>query len=160
VPREHVAIIDRRYLLPLLSGAKVVETRLSRTRRLPFGRVLAGDRVHFKCSGGGLIGTCNILAVQHLARMTPARVDRLRRRLGRHVVAPAAYWRRRRMCRYAVVIWLDRLERPPRLPPVPRQYGGAWIMLDESPGRVAPPPIGRGAAPIRTRPATGVEWER
>ena len=39
--RVHLAVIDPRYASAILMGMKTIESRFSRTRRVPFGQVLA-----------------------------------------------------------------------------------------------------------------------
>lgn len=127
----HVAIVERGAARALLRGAKRIETRFYRQRRAPWGRIAAGDTVHFKLSGGRVIGSTPVAAVRQFADLTPATIARLRRRYGPHVNAPLRYWAARRDCRYGVLIWLGSLTAPAREMAVPRQYGGGWLVLGE-----------------------------
>lgn len=113
-----------------------MESRLSRTRRPPFGVVATGDRVAFKISGARFIGVCRVTAVREFAGLAPSGVRRLERWYGRLVQAPAAYWAERTASRYAVLIWLAPLQPLPRPPRVPRQHGGGWVVA--GPHRVDP----------------------
>jgi hypothetical protein len=129
VNRSHVATVRPAVARALLRGVKRIETRFYRRRRPPCGRIARGDRVHFKLSGGGLIGTAQVVSVKEVIATTPAVMDRFRREYGAAVHAPAAYWTARRRARFGVLIWLGPLVAPPRALTVPRQYGSAWLVL-------------------------------
>lgn len=126
--REHVAIIAPAIARALLSGAKRIETRFCRRRQVPVGAVQCGDVIHFKLSGGPLIGTCGAANVVEYCDLSPSRVRALHARYGRLVCAPARYWRACRRRPYGVLIWLSRLHAPPRLV-LPRQFGAGWVVL-------------------------------
>lgn len=127
-PRAHVAIVQRSVVRPLLEGSKRIESRFSQSRRPPFGCVSPGDVVHFKLSGGGLIGTASVTHVREFACLQPTLVWRLWQRYRGAIQAPASYWRRRLACRYGLLIWITPLGPPPRVS-VPRQFGSGWVVL-------------------------------
>lgn len=127
--REHIAIVSRSVAAALVNGTKRVETRFYRQRRIPFGRVRAGDIVHFKISGGDVIGSSQVAAIEELTELTPARIAGLQRTYGRQVRAPATYWAACRNSRYGLLIWLGPLAPAPDRLAVPRQFGGAWMVL-------------------------------
>lgn len=131
---QHVAIVNRGMIEPLLRGGKSVESRLSRTRRPPYGRIRAGDTVYFKAAGGPVFGRARVRGVEQFAGLTPPGVAELARRYGPRTCAPPGYWRRRRACRYATLIWLGPVRRTRSAPRVARQFGSAWIALPTAPG--------------------------
>lgn len=128
-PGEHIAIVSTAVALALQSGSKRIESRLTRTRRAPFGRIAPGDRIHFKLSGGPLIGSARVRRVGQWSGLTPARIRTLRRTFGAAVAAPPGYWRVRRGCRFGVLLWIGPMRAAPRMD-VPRQFGSGWIVLD------------------------------
>lgn len=129
MPTEHIAIINRASAAALLSGRKRIESRFSRTRRAPLGRVRVGDRIHFKLSGGPVIGEARVQRVREFHDLDAPRMRWLQRRYNADVRAPASYWRARRSSRFAVLIWLSGLTRGGAGATAPRQYGTAWIVL-------------------------------
>ncbi len=129
MPLIHVAIVSRQVAKALLAGVKRVETRFYRRRRVPLGRISAGDVVHFKLSGGELVCSSQVIAVQELNDLNPRRMCELRRRMCRRVAATESYWRERRGARYGALIWLGQPTAPPRGLRVPRQYGNGWVVL-------------------------------
>jgi len=126
---EHVAIVGHEAVAALLRRTKHIETRFYRQRRAPVGRVNTGDRIHFKITGGSIIGTSSVLAVREFANLSPTSLRRLRALYGASVRASARYWAARARCRYGVLIWLGPLHAPAGPIRVPRQYGTAWIVL-------------------------------
>ncbi|MFQ5806608.1 MAG: hypothetical protein ACE5I3_09175 [Phycisphaerae bacterium] len=125
----HVAIIDSRIASGLLDGRKRLETRFARQRRLPYGRICTGDQIYFKVAGRDVIGHCPVLWVREFHDLTPAALEWLRSRYNHAILAPPAYWRARRHCRYGVLIWLGRFTRRASPLMIPRQYGNGWVLL-------------------------------
>lgn len=128
-PCVHLAIVDRPTAKRLLSGQKVVETRFSRSRRAPFGRVRGGDILIFKVCGGKMLCTSAVRRVRHFDRLDSGRIEQIRRRYGRLICAPDAYWRSRRDRCYGSLMWLGRPGPPPESFRPPRQYGNGWVVL-------------------------------
>jgi len=144
----HVAIIEARFAEPLLCGRKLIESRFARRRRPPFGRVLPGDQIYFKASGGEIIGRSLVTRVREFDDLTPPKVDALRRRYNRAILAPRPYWQARRDCRYGILIWLAEFTRDTVSPEIPRQYGSGWLSLSRMGSatascRLSPPPSPR-----------------
>ena len=127
--RRHVAIIDRPAATALLAGRKTIESRFASSRRSPVDRVCPGDRLYFKISAGEFIGTCRVRRVAQFEGLTPLQIQKLRRRYGLAIAAPAAYWRERVRRRYGVLMWLSALEPLRRPPRIARQYGSGWVTL-------------------------------
>jgi hypothetical protein len=127
----HVAIIDSEAAASVLSGRKYVESRFTRRRRVPYGMVTEGDKIYFKVSGGSIIGHSYAARVSCFSDLTPAAIQKLRRRYNRAVLASPGYWHARRRCRYGVLIWLTRFVRRAARIRVPRQYGNAWVVLSK-----------------------------
>ena len=83
VHRTHVAIVDRSTARNLLAGRKRIESRFSQRRRPPLGQAYPGDTVHFKISGGEMIGTAQITRVREFEELSPGDMRRLRREFKR-----------------------------------------------------------------------------
>ncbi|MBU0640829.1 MAG: hypothetical protein KKB50_18340 [Planctomycetes bacterium] len=124
-----MAIVGAEAASRLADGSKRIESRFTRSKRLPYNRVSVGDHIHFKLTGGSIIGTYAATRVVQLERLTPARIRRLRARYNGGIRASASYWYSRRRARFAVLIWITPLPTPPAAPPVPRQYGSAWFRI-------------------------------
>jgi hypothetical protein len=107
----HVAIVGGEVIDALLAGRKTIESRLATTRRVPFGRVRAGERVYFKARGGPYGCTAIVACVETREGLTPAGVERLRRESNARVCAPASYWRAKRRARYATLVTLRDVQR-------------------------------------------------
>jgi hypothetical protein len=73
-----------------------------------------------------------VTRVRQFDNLTPAAIESLRRRYNRNILAPPAYWRARRHCRYGVLIWLGRFTRSLTRLALPRQYGNGWMLLSEA----------------------------
>lgn len=127
----HLAILHKRYLDAILEGRKTIESRLSSTRRAPFGCVRAGDVVYFKESGGPVRALARVTRVRSTSDLTPERIDSLRREHGGAIGAGRAYWASKQTSRYATLVWLKgaaALGEEASAIPVPRSMGHAWFV--------------------------------
>lgn len=128
----HVAIVDQRYVQPILSGRKSVECRLTRTRRPPFGCVTPGERIYLKRSGGPFFATAVAAAVYMAADLDSAAVDRLRKAHDQQIGADPAFWReRRKWAKRVTLIWLRDVQPTDRGPAYRRRHMVAWYVLDD-----------------------------
>ncbi len=128
---DHVAILRGVYLRAIIDGRKRVEARLSHARRAPFARVATGDRVFLKRRGGGFEAVALVERVLSVEGMSPSGVRRLQRHFGPLVHADRVFWRSRRSCRYATLIWLTDVRPEGRGPPYRSWPGysprGGWL---------------------------------
>jgi len=131
--RTHIAIVRPFAAEALLSGNKRIETRFYQQRRPPFGQIAAGEIVHFKISGGDLIGCPQVTEAKELESLSPGAIRRIRSRFNHAILAPREYWAARDLCRLGILIWLTPLTRPSRPVVIPRQFGAGWIILDTAP---------------------------
>ncbi len=102
----HVAIIHRPHLDAIFAGEKRVESRLTKSRRDPFGRVAVGDWVFFKQASGAFRAAACVLRVESRSGLVARDIRQIRREFGDEIAAPAAYWRERSRARYATLMWL------------------------------------------------------
>ncbi|HYE01691.1 MAG TPA: ASCH domain-containing protein [Phycisphaerales bacterium] len=128
-PRTHVAVVTRACLDAILSGEKTIESRLSRTRCAPFGRVSVGDSVYFKQSSGPFRARATVRRVKAFHGLSAAGVARLRSLYNAGVRGSPAYWRTKRDAGFATMIWLDEVRAVDEGPSIPALYGRAWIVL-------------------------------
>ena len=138
----HVAVLWPEYLDAVLSGDKIIESRLTRTRRPPFGAVTRGDTVFFKERGGPIRAAAEVKRVESFESLTPTRVDALRRRFGGDIGAPREYWAEKRLARWGTLIWLADVRGVDRGPAHPPFHGRGWLCLGavsadaDAPGRL------------------------
>lgn len=128
----HLAVIDPRYASAILMGLKTIESRFTRTRRVPFGQVSAGERIYFVARRAGLIVTAVAERVESFEGLTPARLEAIAREHGAAIGATEAYWTAKRGCRYGTLIWLGGAELSRQAPDDvhgrERSYRSAWVV--------------------------------
>jgi len=154
---KHIAVVHRRYLQALLSGAKTIESRLSRTRRPPYGCVSPGDQIYFKTPGGPVAAVADVADVQCHSDLTPTRIGALKRDLNGQVLADDAYWESKTDARYATFLWLGRV-RPIENPSdshteAPAMNGRAWICLNDTQQVARASRPCTGGTPVPPRPS-------
>lgn len=121
----HIAIMNKSFgnlIAKILSGEKRVESRWSKNKVAPWGRVKRGDRIYFKNSGGPVIAVAEVEKVRQFEKKD---FDEARK------LFPASdKWVRGK--NYCVLIWL---KNPKRVKPFKINKSGfgsaaAWLCCD------------------------------
>ncbi|MCC7146360.1 MAG: ASCH domain-containing protein [Phycisphaeraceae bacterium] len=128
----HVAILLPRYLSLILAGRKTIESRLTRSKRPPFGCVAAGDVIYFKRSGGPYQAKAVVERVRYFSNLTPAGVRQIHRQFGSLIGGEPAYWQSKSTSRYATLIWLKNVQPVHAGPAIPSSGWQAWWVLKDS----------------------------
>lgn len=73
---DHVAFMKKDWgLVPkILNGQKTIESRWYQTKRLPWGKIGAGDSVYFKNSGEPIIVKATVDRIIQFQDLTPSKV--------------------------------------------------------------------------------------
>jgi len=128
----HVAILLPRYIRLILDGRKTVESRLTRSAKVPFRRIEPGEHIYFKASGGPYMATALADKVRFIDNLTPDKVAQLKTRYNDRVRGDDAYWHSKRDSRYATFILLKKVQPITRGPDMPPSPGPAWFVLDDA----------------------------
>lgn len=140
---RHAVIVCKHSAAAILDGSKTVESRLTITRREPWGMVKPGDELLFKISSGPYAARAIAAAVECFEGLNPSGIRRLARLWEPRVRGGPEYWHTKRTARYATMITLSGVEPISVGPHLGVTAGRAWIAL---------PPAG---APTRPRPRAG-----
>ncbi len=126
----HLAILKQPYLNAILDGAKVVESRLTRTGREPFGCIDAGDKIFFKVSSGAVCAVGTVADVKSFRDLTPTKVAGLKEKYNHLILADEDYWLSKADSKYAVLVWLKDIGaiEPIR---ISKKDWRAWVVLTE-----------------------------
>jgi hypothetical protein len=127
----HLGIFVEPFLTYVLSGLKTVESRFSRNRTVPYGRVRGGDLVLMKRSGGAVVGLCQVVECW-MYPLTEGTYKEIRHRFARAMCAvDADFWKARRRARYATLMAIDSVT---RLEPIrtAKKDPRAWVIMNKS----------------------------
>ncbi len=94
----HIAIVDFPTIRKIMDGVKTIESRFSKNRVKPFGKVEAEDMVLLKKSGGDIYGYFFVESVESLTGFDVAEVER---KYNPQIQADAAFWVQKRQARFA-----------------------------------------------------------
>ena len=97
-------IVHPRYIAPLLSGAKTLESRLGQDRRAPFGKVSPGDIVYIKPTGKRVVAKAVVRRVDEFEDLTPEDVKNLRETYDDRIMGGDQYWQSKADSKYATLI--------------------------------------------------------
>jgi len=121
-------VVKEPYLDAILRGVKLLESRFSRRRLVPFHVVAPGDIIWFKMAGGPVRARGRVDEVKYHENLTPEKIERLKFEFQHDIMADEEYWLQRMDCRYATFIWLTDVE--PVDPFFPKiVLAGPWRVL-------------------------------
>ena len=136
--QKHLAIFTPNVIDALFSGKKIIESRFSKHKIAPYGKVSVGDMVYIKSPGEDIIGQFIVKKVLFLEGYEKQDFDELILRFWDKIG-----WNNKREedrfkkekredSNYATLIWIDQLERF-LTPPVRirKSDNRAWVVLDE-----------------------------
>lgn len=127
----HIAILKPSYIQAILSGAKTIESRLTKTAQPPYDKVKTGERLYLKASGGPFMATAIAGEVSSFEADSPCMVDRLYEQYGEQIRGDADYWQAKRDCRYITLIELTEVKPIEIGPPYKPAHMKAWYVLNE-----------------------------
>jgi len=104
MPTTHLMIVHPRYIAPLLSGTKSLESRLGQDRRAPFGKVSPGDIVYIKPTGKRVIAKAIVRCVEEYEDLTPDDIINLRESYDDRIMGGDHYWQSKANAKYATLI--------------------------------------------------------
>ena len=129
--REHVAIVHPWVAEALLTGTKTIESRFSRDKRPPFGRIAKGEDLYFRVAGGGYAVRAIVKKVQCFDDLTPELIAGIEAEHRDAIGGDDAYWQAARKARCVTLVHLGQCERVSEGPILDRQRGDrrAWFVL-------------------------------
>ncbi|MGJ8635438.1 MAG: hypothetical protein ACSHX5_01145 [Phycisphaerales bacterium] len=104
MPTTHLMIVHPRYIAPLLSGTKSLESRLGQDRRAPFGKVSPGDIVYIKPTGQRVVAKAIVHRVDEFEDLNPDDIINLREIYDDRIMGGDQYWESKSNSRYATLI--------------------------------------------------------
>jgi len=128
---KHIAIFNGNLANLILQGEKTIETRFSKSKIDPFGKVSAGDLVFIKPSGKDLIGQFRIKKVVFYDGLTLTDLKQLKEVYGKEIAADEKFWKEKESCKYATLIFIGEVQTF-ITPPIrfnKRDQRG-WVILD------------------------------
>ncbi len=134
--KTHLMIVHPRYIAPLLSGAKTLESRLGQDRRAPFGKVSPGDIVYIKPTGKRVVAKAVVRRVDEFEDLTPEDVKNLRETYDDRIMGGDQYWQSKADSKYATLIGFKSITLLRDEATVPAELlvanRNAWRIADES----------------------------
>jgi len=126
----HLVILKKPYLDAILDGRKPVESRLWKTRRYAFGRVMPGDKLFLKISSGPVCAVATAATVKNFENLTPEQIIEIKQQYNHLVGGADEHWQSRADCKFGFLVWLKdvRAIEPVR---IHKKDWRAWVVLTE-----------------------------
>ena len=121
----HIAIVHEPFLSYMFSGRKTIESRFSRHRIPPFGRVQPGDLVLLKADK---VCGCFTVAWSKFIDLASEPLDNIIKRYGKEICAGEAFWAQKKGSKYATLMGICDVR---RLTPITitKRDRRAWLSL-------------------------------
>jgi len=100
----HLVILKKPYLEAILAGRKRIESRFTRTKRIPFGQVSPGDKLFFKVSSGPVCAAATIVGVNNFENLTPKQMLELRQQYNHYIGGSNEYWQSKMNCKFGFLV--------------------------------------------------------
>lgn len=127
--RTHLAVMQEPYLTNVLDGRKLIESRFSIKKVLPFNAVDVDDVIFFKKSSGNVMGEALVKEVEYHEKLTPSKIQILVKKYEKELLLSNDFLEKKMNSNYATLIWLKDVRRI-----TPFHYEKhdqrAWIILD------------------------------
>ncbi len=104
---KHLAIFSGNIAEDIFSGKKTIDSRFSKAKIAPFGKVSAGDTVFVKPSGEEITGQFRVKKVIFFDGLTPKDIEDIKNRFGKAISVDDDYWKKRMDAKYATLIFID-----------------------------------------------------
>ena len=127
---NHLVILKKEYANLILSGAKTVESRFTKTRQPYFNNVRAGDKLFIKISSGPVCATAIVEKAKHLENLTPEKILELKETLNDQIMGADEYWQSKNDCKYGVLARLKDVKAIEAVWITKRDWR-AWVVLTE-----------------------------
>ena len=126
----HLVILKKPYLEAILSGQKQIESRLTRTKRAHFGRVLPGDKLFLKESSGPVCAVASAATVKNFQNLTPKQIIELKQEYNHQICGSDEYWQSKADCKFGLLVWLKDIQaiEPVR---IGKKDWRGWVVLTE-----------------------------
>lgn len=125
---NHLAVFHKEPLNAILSGKKTIESRFTKVKCLPFGRVVKGDRILLKQSAGPVKGEAIVRNVMYFENLSPKKVLDLFKKYPT-ILAGKEFIKLKKCSKYATLIFLKDVKKvtPYRVEKKDRR---PWVILD------------------------------
>ncbi|MBR9689701.1 MAG: hypothetical protein GOV01_02300 [Candidatus Altiarchaeota archaeon] len=127
---KHIAVFHKEFLELILSGEKTVDSRFSKLKSLPFGRIKQGDEILMKESGGPIRGITYAKQVKFFDNLTPSKIKQIFEKNPK-IKATEEFFEAKKNSNYATLIFLENTKAvtPYKIEKKDRR---AWISIDST----------------------------
>ena len=132
--KYHLAILTPGWIELILDGSKMIESRFTKVRCAPFGKVNAGDIVYLKESGGRVKGMFTVAKVETHENLNRSGVQAIYERCGMDIFYqsftrffPPEKWL---TAKHATLIYISNPVEFEMPFPFPKRDPRAWVVLD------------------------------
>lgn len=103
---EHLAIMTRGYIEKILSLEKTIESRFSKNKIAPYGKICVGEQVFMKEVGKEVSAVFEVENVIFFDCLTEEKICEIRNQYGKEICADEEFWDSKKDAKYATLIFI------------------------------------------------------
>ena len=126
----HLAILKKPYLDAILAGKKQIESRFTNSKRVPFGKIQAGDEIFLKVSCGPVCAKAVVAGVKNYENLTPAKIAEIKQQYNSQILGDKEYWDSKKTSRFGILVWLKDIKAAKPVK-INKNDLRAWVVLSK-----------------------------
>jgi len=128
---KHLAIYDEGQTIEkILKKEKLIDSRFSRKKSLPYGQIKKGDEIYLKISGGPIVGRAVVDNVLFYENLTPEMLGKLRREYSKDLAMEDNFWLKIGKCKCVSLIFLKNAGRFVSSVKFKKHDRRSWVILE------------------------------
>lgn len=110
---EYLAILsNENYLEKILNGTKIIESRFSKNKILPYNQLKENDIVYLKVTGKKEIkARFKVEDIKYFEQLNPQKMLELEKMYGKEINASSEYWQLKKHANYGTLIWVKEAQK-------------------------------------------------
>jgi ASC-1-like (ASCH) protein len=111
---EHLAFLNKKlkFLEEILNGHKKIESRWYQTRRMPWGKIKAGEKLYFKETGDAVKALAKISKVLEFDNLNESKVKEIVAKYGERICISQSDYKKwwNPKIKYCILIFIDKVK--------------------------------------------------
>lgn len=103
---NYIAIMDRETIDKVLKYEKLIESRFSINKIVPYGKVKEGDIIYLKEKGGKVTAKFIVDRVLYFDNLNKEKIETIKNEYGENINAPDIYWKVKQKAKYGTLMYI------------------------------------------------------
>ena len=114
-----------------MEGKKTIESRFSKVKCLPYGKISIGDKILLKETGGPIRGEAIVRKVAYYSNLTPEKISEIMAKYKEDLMIEEDFLNAKIESKYLTLIFLSNVKKYAREIPFVKKDRRAWVVLQQ-----------------------------